>query len=90
MNEPYLPDELSRALTEALYIAQSATLSEAYTLKNTLETDPKCVGHMRKVIEQKMHEEFEAAQVIQDTIKRRGHRDVLKRLREHEPWLRVA
>lgn len=90
MDEPYLPIELSRALTEALHIAQSATSSEAYSLKNTLESDPKCVGHVRKIIEQKMHESFEAVQVIQDTIKRRGHRDVLARLREHEPWLRVA
>lgn len=88
MAEEYRFPELSRALTEALYIAVSATESEAFSLKNTLGDDEKCVGHVREVIEQKMHECFEAAQVLKDTIKRRGHRDVVKRLREHEPWLR--
>jgi hypothetical protein len=90
MTEQYRPVELSRALTEALFVAQQATESEAVSLKSSMETDEKCVGHVRMVVEQKMHECFEAVQVIRDTIKRRGHRDVVKRLREHESWLRVA
>ncbi|BDD79652.1 hypothetical protein [Burkholderia phage FLC9] len=79
---------LSRALTEALVIAQNALISEAHQLKGHLESDPKCIGQVAEVIEEKMHETFEATQVIRDTIKRRGHKDVVQRIRDHEPWLR--
>ena len=82
--------DLSRTLTEALIIAESALMSDAHSLKNSLEEDPKLKdGNVKVVIEQKMHETFEAAHVLRDTIKRRGHADVVKRVADHHPWLRT-
>lgn len=85
----YKQAELSRALTEALFLAQSALESDARQLKGNLEDDPQCKeGSVKELIEAKMHESFEGVQLIRDTIKRRGHKDVVQRLREHELWLR--
>jgi hypothetical protein len=74
--------EYSRAYSEALYLSIDALRSEAQSLRNSLETDVNCKGSVANVIETKMMEMNEAADLLEGQLKRHGHRDFLKRQRE--------
>jgi hypothetical protein len=83
--------EYSRAYSEAVWLAIDALRSEAQSLKNSLETDPACKSSVGIVIENKMMECNEAADLLEGQLKRHGHRDFLKRMREAQnPIFRVA
>jgi hypothetical protein len=87
----FKPIEYSRAYSEALWVAIETTRSEAYQLRTSLESDEKCKGSVAVVIENKMIECFEAADLLEGQLKRHGHRDFLKRMREADnPIFRVA
>lgn len=78
----FRPLEYSRAFSEALYIAVETTRSEAQTLKNTLETDEQCKGHVATVVESKMMECYQAADLLEGQLKLHGHADFLRRMRD--------
>lgn len=83
--------EYSRAYSEAVWIGIDALRGEASSLKNSLETDPNCKGSVAAVIENKMMECNEAADLLEGQLKRHGHRDFLKRMRESgNPIFRVS
>lgn len=87
----FRPTEYSRAYSEALWIAIDATRSDAQSMKTSLETDPQCVGHVAMVLETKMMADNESADLLEGQLKRHGHRDFLKRMRESgNPTFRIS
>lgn len=86
----FRPTEYSRAFSEALWVAIEAARSDAQQMKNSLETDPKCVGHVAMILETRMMEGNEAADLLEGQLKRHGHRDFLKRMRTAQnPTFRI-
>ena len=75
--------EYSRSMTEALFLAVDALRSDANSLRNSLETTtPKPEGSVRDICLSKIEENNQAADLLEGSLKRCGHRDFLKRERD--------
>lgn len=79
--------EYSLAMSEAFYVAIEALRSEAHGLKTSVQREVeegkiKDGESVHAICLSKIEEQFQAADLLEGSLKRLGHRDFLRRQRE--------
>lgn len=84
--------EHSRHMSEALLLAVQALRFEASSLRSSLDTDTSLkAGSVQRIINSKIEENEQAADLLEGSLKRCAHHDVKKRERENgNPLFRIA